>query len=798
MLKSFLILLTVAVLLVGGIWFGWSQYSKKHATAANVILAKVTRGTFLHEVTGKGNAESAKNIDITCQVESAQGTTVIWIIPEGEMVAQGDELVLLDSSDLEDKVNTQQITCNTNAATVASSQASLRTAELSLEEYIEGTFEENWMKIENSIFEAQENQKQQADTVRYTERLVQFGYQTVSQLEAEQVAEQKYQNTVRSNLLQQIVLLRYTSEKQITQLMANIETARAKLNSDTYTNELARSRLEHYTQQLENCTIKAPQAGQVVYANQDSRRWTSESDMIKEGSTVRERQVLIRLPDPNQMQVKTMINEANIAYVKNDMKAKIAFDALSNRTFDGTVIKVNQYPEISWMSSAKDYVTIVKIDNCVPEIRSGLTAEVKVVSQKIDDVLMLPVQCVIEVNGRNYVLQHSEKTWRCKEVKIGLSNDKQVVIEEGIDEGESVVSGARQYKDKVSFPAADTLSLFANTESNITADADTDKPDSGSVAAEKPAEIAEKEPAGVSEGGSIPGGLGGGPVGLGGPGAMPFANLMKDGKLEISKLPGQLPRQVRDQIAKADKNSDGFLDADELKSIPMPGGPRKDRRNEPRPGESAGAPEAERGPNGPDSPPPNGEPGDKAPSESAQKPDRAELERLEQLKPYYGLTAMELCQLADKNSDKTITREELQEAFPEMASFFSEWDRSADGQLSRTDLVIGFCTARINWQKMTAVEQAAEESEETDKEPSGMIELFGKEPEELFALLDTNKDSFLSDDEIPGEKAELYRNLLAKLDTNEDGKLARDEFVKGMQKMRKMMGQGGGPSPGSH
>lgn len=846
-LKPLLIILLIVAILVGGGWIGWRQYSKKHGTTANVILAKVTRGTFLHEVTGKGNAESAKNVDITCQVESAGGTTVIWIIPEGEMVKEGDELVLLDSSDLEDKTNTQQITCNTNAATVASSQASLRTAELSLEEYIEGTFEQNWMTIENSIYEAQEAQKTAADKVRYAERLVQFGYQTISQLEAEQVSEQKQVNTVRSNLLQQLVLLRYTSEKQVTQLMADIETARAKLNSDTYTNELAKSRLEHYKQQLENCTIKAPQAGQVVYANQDSRRWTSESDMIKEGSTVRERQVLIRLPDPNQMQVKTMINEANIAYVKDGMKAKIAFDALSNRSFDGTVIKVNQYPEISWMSSAKDYVTIVKIDNSVPEIRSGLTAEVKIVSQEIKDVLMLPVQCIVEVNGRNYVVQYREKSWSCKEVKIGLSNDKQVIIEEGISEGESVVSGARQYKDKVKFPPANEPSLYASDEPKEGEDAEGDEgaaeasdeksgadsadaqpgPPQGGMPGAGPGGMPGGEghgggpqggmPGGGGPGGGPQGGMPGGMAGGGGPGGMPgggmLANLMKDGKLDLSKLPSEMPQAFRDQVAKADKNGDGFLDADEMKSLPKPGGRNDDRhrqRGERRENPSAegglegGRPEGG-GPEGghPEGGPPEGggpgEASESAPPERKESEPKAPdedndktLQRLEPLKGYFDLTAMELCQRADQNGDKLVTPEELKATFPEMAPFFAEWDRNGDGKLSRTDLVIGFCSSRINYQKMTAVKQAEEEeAAQSDKESSGLKELFGKEPEELFTLLDLNKDGVLSSDEMPKENADLYKNLLTKMDTNEDGKLGREEFVKGIKKIQKMMGQGG-------
>ena len=762
-------------------------------------MASVERGTFLHEVAGKGNAESAKNIDITCQVESNTGTTVIWIIPEGEMVEEGDELVLLDSSNLEDKVSTQQITCNSNAATVASSQASLRTAELSLEEYIEGTFEQNWMKIENSIYDAQENQKQAADTVRYTERLVQFGYTTVAQLEAEQVSEQKYLNTVRSNLLEQLVLLRYTSEKQITQLMASIETARAKLNSDTYTNELAKNRLEHYKQQLEYCTIRAPQAGQVVYANQDSGRWSNESDMIKEGSTVRERQVLIRLPDPQQMQVKTMINESNIASVKVGMKAVIVFDALSSKTFTGTVIKVNQYPQITWMSSAKDYVCIVRLDDGAEDIRSGLTAEVKVIAQKIPNVLMLPVQCVVEVNGRNYVLQCNNRVWSCKEVRLGLSNDKQVIIEEGLDEGEKVVTGARQYKDKVVFPGPEEPSRFPKEEKPV-----VDVPDTTN---EEAAEDnggdsdAQRPGPGAGEGDQQPGERRRGPGGPGG--GMPFANMLKDGKLEIASLPSELPEQVREMMKKADKDGDGFLDEKELKAIPRPGGrggrgPGGPGGGMPGGGPGGGMPgDMPGGPSSDQENPPEPSGGEK-PNADSQADDTDEiLARLEPLKKDFELTAMELCQRADEDSDKFITREELQSTFPEMAAFFDEWDRNGDGRLSRTDLVIGFCTSRITYQKLTVTKQAEEEAEEeADKGPGGVKEFLDKDPSELFALVDSNGDNTWTEDELPKENGELYRTFLKKLDENHDGSVTHEEFSNGMKLLQSKM-KGGGASGGA-
>ena len=245
-----------------------------------MIYSKVT-GNLRSRDHRKRNAQSADNIEIACQVETSGGNDPLDH-PRGNR-SKGDRLVVLDSSELEDRASTQQITCNANSATVASSQASLRTAELSLEEYIEGTFEQEWMTTENDIYAAREEQKKEADSVAYTKKLVQFGYTTTVQLESALVAEQKQVNTLKSTLLKQKVLLKYASEKQITQLMADIETARAKLSSDTYSAEVDKNRLDHYLQQLEYCVVRAPANGQVVYANADVWR---ESDMIREGSNV--------------------------------------------------------------------------------------------------------------------------------------------------------------------------------------------------------------------------------------------------------------------------------------------------------------------------------------------------------------------------------------------------------------------------------------------------------------------------------------------------------------------------------
>lgn len=59
--------------------------------------------------------------------------------------------------------------------------------------------------------------------------------------------------------------------------------------------------------------------------------------------------------------------------------------------------------------------------------------------------------------------------------------------------------------------------------------------------------------------------------------------------------------------------------------------------------------------------------------------------------------------------------------------------------------------------------------------------LFAEE-EDLFTQLDTNKDGFVTGDEVEGSKKALFERLVRVADENGDRKLSKDEFAKGTQK----------------
>ena len=449
--KTLFFLLVFLGILAGGGYAMWKRFTVAvKVDPPQLVAAK--KEPFIHEILERGSVDSASNVEIRCQVESAGGLTIISVVPEGTIVKKGDLLVELDSSTLRENVTKQRITVSGSEAKLAQSKADLKTAELTLTEYTEGKFNEDQKSIANEISSAKEKVRTESDNVLFNRKLLERGYITESQVKAGEYALEQAINEQQIAEMKMFGLENFTRKKMVVQYEAAIETARAKVNSDDESLNLDKERLVHLERQLELCKVIAPQDGQVVYY---MPRYGGDEDLIKEGKKVFERQIMIRLPDPSQMQVKGLVNEANIRLIKIGQLATIRLEAFPNQVFNGVIKQVNDYPEPgSWMggSMSKEYMTTITILDAPEGIKPGLTAEAKVVVNEIPSALQLPVQAVFEYGRKTYCITYRDGKWDKIEVKTGPSNDKQVVILEGLKEGDEVVLGAWALRDKVDLP----------------------------------------------------------------------------------------------------------------------------------------------------------------------------------------------------------------------------------------------------------------------------------------------------------------------------------------------------------
>jgi len=300
--------ISAAIVFVGG--GAWRYFRGSNNAAARPIVHRVSSEPFVHDVTERGEIESSSNIEVRCEVQgrNSAGTAIIEVVPEGTVVKKGDFLVKLDDSALQNERTTQLIAVSASEALVIQSSTTLDTAKISLREYQEGTFKQDEETIQGEVFVASENLRRAQEYVRYSELLAAKGYVTEVQLEADKFAVEKARKELDVANTKLTVIRDFTRAKMEGQLKADIKTAEAKYKSDQQTHRVDLDKLALIDSQIAKCTINAPADGQVVYGNETSGRGGGTDVVIEPGAMIRERQVIIRLPDATKMQVKAKIN----------------------------------------------------------------------------------------------------------------------------------------------------------------------------------------------------------------------------------------------------------------------------------------------------------------------------------------------------------------------------------------------------------------------------------------------------------------------------------------------------------
>jgi HlyD family secretion protein len=221
---------------------------------------------------------------------------------------------------------------------------------------------------------------------------------------------------------------------------SKLAQAQAKLDSRKATYALEKERLEKWRRQLAACTIKAPVPGQVVYSS-SMNRWERQNNPIEVGADIQERQKIISIPDASEMKVEIKIHETWVDKVQPGQQARITVAAFPDKAFTGKVLKKAPLadPE-EWLNpDLKVYSTDVSIDGTHDFIKTGMSAKVEIVIEELKNVISVPVQTVVNRNGKKVCYVMGSKEPKPREVETGLFNDNFVEIKSGLAEGEKVL-----------------------------------------------------------------------------------------------------------------------------------------------------------------------------------------------------------------------------------------------------------------------------------------------------------------------------------------------------------------------
>jgi len=313
-------------------------------------------------------------------------------------------------------------------------------------------------ELENKIDLAMEEVSRAEDKVEWSEKLAEKGYITKSELEADNLllkqkqvsleqAEREYQLFLNYDFIKQVEKLlsdyqEYLNEFARVKAKAKSKLIQAKSNvkSRNATYLKNKNRLKDIKEQISKCVIKATQPGFVTYAT-SSRPWRTQNP-IQPGTSIRQFQELLNLPDFNSMGVETKIHESSVKKIKSGQTAIVKVDAFPGKILKGKVNKVALMPDptLKWLNpDINVYVTQISLDESFEFLKPGMSAHVEIIVKKIKNVLSIPLVAISFREGNPFCAVLKGNRIEYREIKLGENNDEMVEVKKGLNEGEIVV-----------------------------------------------------------------------------------------------------------------------------------------------------------------------------------------------------------------------------------------------------------------------------------------------------------------------------------------------------------------------
>ncbi|NCC71357.1 efflux RND transporter periplasmic adaptor subunit, partial [bacterium] len=181
---------------------------------------------------------------------------------------------------------------------------------------------------------------------------------------------------------------------------------------------------------LDKYYIKAPNSGIIASLNVDV------GDSINSGTE-------ILTINSDKKTIEALVNESYITKLKEGQEVEITFDIFVNTIFSGEVISVSRLPEEGY-SDLTYYKVVVSINDenteNYTEIRDGMSADIKIIISKKENLLLVSSFALKEDDNGFYVEVLKNNTPEKKYVEIGDYNDFSYEILSGIEVGEEIIT----------------------------------------------------------------------------------------------------------------------------------------------------------------------------------------------------------------------------------------------------------------------------------------------------------------------------------------------------------------------
>lgn len=147
----------------------------------------------------------------------------------------------------------------------------------------------------------------------------------------------------------------------------------------------------------------------------------------------------ITVADLNNLQIKMGIDQADVAKLSVNQAVTISLDAIPDKTFTGAVVFIDPIPTNS--QNVITYTVYTNLASPDSRVKLGMSSNVSVDLGQTDNVLLVPNLAVKTVNGKKVVTKVVAGKQTDVDVTVGVSDDKNTEIKNGLSNSDKVVVG---------------------------------------------------------------------------------------------------------------------------------------------------------------------------------------------------------------------------------------------------------------------------------------------------------------------------------------------------------------------
>lgn len=261
------------------------------------------------------------------------------------------------------------------------------------------------------------------------------------------------------------------TETEFETARTNAEVQEALLESGKHSVDMARAGVREANDNLAKTVIRAPMSGRVTRLNVEKGETAIVGTMNNPGS------LLITVADLSVMEAVIEVDETDVPEISIGDSVSISVDAFPNREFVGRVSKIGnssirpRSQQVSSSDQAIDFEVRVTLEDSEVELRPDLSASADVITDVRPDALSIPIIALTlldpgeferlpnEIEGEpggdsepstesgdpiEGVFVVDDGLARFRPVEIGIAGDNYFEVLDGLEEGDTVVSGTYQ------------------------------------------------------------------------------------------------------------------------------------------------------------------------------------------------------------------------------------------------------------------------------------------------------------------------------------------------------------------